>query len=442
MRPATAYARSGDVSIAYQVAGEGPIDLVLAAGWITHLDLAWDFPPLARFYRALAGFTRLILFDKRGTGLSDPVAADALPTLEERMDDVRAVMDAAGSERAALFGSTGGAAMCGLFAAMYPERVDRLVLFGSWRAVEPSFGLLTAFGDAEEPALDHVEREWGRGATVDLFTPSLAGDEELRDRWARLSQASVSPRSARLLMQMGYRMDWRSFLRSVRVPTLVLHRAGDRVVPAEEGRRVADELPDARFVELPGDDHLFWAGDQDAVLRELQTFLTGTAPVHEPDRILATILFTDIVDSTALAAQLGDRRWRELREAHDRAIREVLPEFRGREVETAGDSFLAIFDGPARAIRCARALQDAARPLGLRLRVGLHTGECELVEHGIRGLAVHIAARVASLAGADEVFVSSTVKDLVVGSGIEFASRGETELKGVPGEWRLFAVAG
>jgi pimeloyl-ACP methyl ester carboxylesterase len=389
--PETRYAKSGDVNIAYQVLGDGPLDLVLAIGWVTQLDLAWDIAPLARFYRRLAAFSRVILFDKRGTGLSDPIPAGSLPTLEERMDDVRAVMDAAQSERAALFGTIGGAAMCGLFAAMEPSRVQALVLYGAFSEFEEDFGMVRGFADSWGAALDRIEHEWGEVAAFSLWAPSLADNERLQRAWARLSRASVSPKSARALMEMGYQAEWAEFVPAVHVPTLVLHRAGDLVVPVRAGRELAARLPDARYVELPGDDHLVWLGDQNELVAEIQSFLTGAKPVHDLDRILATILVTDIVGSTETAARLGDRRWRELSAEHDRAIRGLLVEHRGREVETAGDSFLAVFDGPARAIRCACAIVEAAADLDLRLRAGLHTGECEVADGGLHGLAVHIA---------------------------------------------------
>jgi class 3 adenylate cyclase len=438
--PETRYARSGDVNIAYQVVGDGPLDLVLAVGWVTHLELAWEIPPLARFYERLAAFSRLILFDKRGTGLSDPVTVGSLPTLEERMDDIRAVMDAAGSDRAALFGTTGGAAMYGLLAAMQPSRVQALVLYGAFSKMRDDFGILRGLADSWDGALDRIEQEWGAGAGLSLWAPSLVEDERLREAWARLSRASVSPKSARALMQMGYQVDWAEFVPVVHVPTLVVHRAGDLAVPASAGRELAQQLPDASYVELPGSDHLFWLGDQDALLAEVQSFLTGAKPIYEPDRVLATILFTDVVGSTELVARLGDRRWRELLDQHDNAVREQLANYRGREILTAGDSFLATFDGPARAIRCAREIIKNVAGLGLPLRAGLHTGECELVDGGIRGLAVHIAARVAACAAASQVLVSSTVKDLVVGSDLRFEDGRTHTLRGVPGEWRLFAV--
>jgi class 3 adenylate cyclase len=436
----TRYAKSEDVNIAFQIVGEGPIDLVLSVGWVTHLDLAWDIPPLARFYERLASFSRLILFDKRGTGLSDPVTVGSLPTLEERMDDIRAVMDAAGSDRAALFGTIGGAAMCGLFAAMEPSRVQALVLYGAFAKMRDDFGMLRGFADSWDGALDRIEQEWGDVPGLSLWAPSLAADERLREAWARLSRASVSPKSARALMQMGYQVDWAEFVPAVHVPALVIHRAGDLAVPASAGRELAQRLPEATYVELDGSDHLFWLGDQSALIAEVQSFLTGAKPIEEPDRVLATILFTDIVGSTELAARLGDRGWRELHDEHDSAVRAQLARYRGREVETAGDSFLATFDGPARAIRCAREIVNAMAARGLPLRAGLHTGECELVDGGIRGLAVNIAARVTAAAAANQVLVSSTVKDLVAGSDLTFGMPRTHTLKGVPGEWHLFAV--
>ena len=411
MRPKTEYARSGDVNIAYQVMGSGPADLVVAIGAISHLDAAWDIPPFARLYERLASFSRLILFDKRGTGLSDPVAPDAIPTLEQRIDDVRAVMDAVSSERAALLGTSGGGAMCGLFAAMNPDRVERLILYGTILKMNYHLGTVPRVAKSWEAALDRIEREWADlSFMVELWAPSIVADDRLADAYSRLSRASVSPRSARTLFEMGGQVDWTEFLPAIRVPTLVLHRTGDRFVPVAEGRRLAEGISGAKYVEVPGDDHLMWAGDQEALVAEIQAFLTGSKPVAEPDRMLTTIMLTDIVGSTEAAAQAGDSRWRQLREEHDGVVRSLLEEYRGREIETAGDSFLAIFDGPARGIRCASAIRDEMMALGLSIRVGLHTGECELVPGGIRGLAVNIAARVSALAASGEVLVSSTVK--------------------------------
>jgi class 3 adenylate cyclase len=444
VRPKTRYARSGDVNIAYQVLGDGPTDLVVAIGAISHLDAAWDIPPFARLYERLASFSRLILFDKRGTGLSDPVAPESIPTLEQRIDDVRAVMDAVSSERAALLGTSGGGAMCGLFAAMYPHRVERLILYGTILKMNYHLGTVPRVAKSWEAALDRIEREWADlGFMLELWAPSIVADDRLADAYSRLSRASVSPRSARTLFEMGGQVDWTEFLPAIRVPTLVLHRTGDRFVPVAEGRRLAGGITGSKYVEVPGDDHLMWAGDQDALISEIQAFLTGSEPIAEPDRILTTILFTDIVGSTDEAARLGDQQWRQVREEHDRVVRGLLDRFRGREVETAGDSFLATFDGPARGIRCASAIHDEVRALGLSIRAGLHTGECELVpDGGIRGLAVNIAARVSALAGSGEILVSSTVKDLVAGADIEFLEYGAHELKGLPGEWRLFLAHG
>ena len=440
MRPKTEYARSGDVNIAYQVFGAGPGDLVLAVGWVTHLDLAWDIPPLARLYERLGSFSRVILFDKRGTGLSDPVAPGSTPPLEERMDEVRAVMDAAGSERAALFGTIGGAAMCGLFAAMHPDRVERLILYGAFPRMDfDFFGAVPRFAGSWDAFLERLESDWANeDVLLEVLAPSLLGNGRLVSLWSRLSRASVSPGSARVLMQMGAEVDWVDFLPAVRVPTLVLHRSGDRVVPVSEGRKLATGIAGSTFVELPGDDHLMWAGDQDGPIAKIQEFLTGSKPIVELDRILTTIMFTDIVGSTGEAARLGDQRWRQVREEHDRIVRRLLDEYRGREMGTAGDSFLAIFDGPARGIKCAAAIGKELASLGVSIRTGLHTGECELVAEGIGGLAVNIAARVSALAGSGEILVSSTVKDLVAGADIEFADRGTATLKGVPGEWRLY----
>jgi class 3 adenylate cyclase len=443
VRPKTEYARSGDANIAYQTFGAGPGDLVLAVGWVTQLDLAWDIPPLARLYERLGSFSRVILFDKRGTGLSDPVAPDYTPPLEERMDEVRAVMDAAGSERAALLGTIGGGGMCGLFAAMHPDRVERLILYGAFPRMNFGFfGAVPRFADSWDAFLDRLESEWAsEDMLLEVLAPSLLGNDRLVSLWGRLSRASVSPGSARVLMQMGAEVDWVDFLPAVRVPTLVLHRSGDRVVPASEGRKLAAGIAGSTYVELPGDDHLMWAGDQDSVIAKIQEFLTGSKPVVELDRILTTIMLTDIVGSTEEAARLGDRRWRHVREEHDRVVRRLLDEYRGREMGTAGDSFLAIFDGPARGIKCAAAIGRELAGLGVSIRAGLHTGECELVGGSIGGLAVSIAARVSALAGSGEILVSSTVKDLVAGSGIEFVDHGEHALKGVPAAWRIFLVA-
>jgi class 3 adenylate cyclase len=441
VEPVVKYAKTGDFNIAYQVVGDGPVDLLLLPGWVTHLELQWDVAPIARFLERLAGFSRLIQFDKRGTGLSDRVSPSELPTLEQRMDEVRAVMDATGSERAVLFGTIGGGAMSGLFAATYPERALGLILYGTFGRLEPDTGLLARLAPTQEAAIERVEQEWGtEGVCVSFWAPSIVTDEETKRAYLRLARSSVSPGAARVLMQMGYALDWEEFLPAIHVPTLVLHRSDDLVVPVRQARRLAELIPGAKLVELPGSDHLMWAGDQESMLREVEAFVTSIGPRPRDDRMLMTILFTDIVGSTAAAARLGDKRWRELLDEHHRVVREQLERFRGHEVETAGDSFLATFDGPARAIECAQAVMERAASIGITLRAGLHTGEAEVTNDGLRGIAVHVAARTMAHAEPGEILATSTSKDLVAGSGIAFRDRGVFEMKGVPGEQQLFAV--
>jgi pimeloyl-ACP methyl ester carboxylesterase len=437
--PETRYAKSGDVNIAYQVVGEGPLDLVYVPGWVSNIEAMWEEPSHARLLGRLAAFSRLILFDKRGTGLSDPVPLDRLPTLEERMDDVRAVMDAAGSDRAAIFGSSEGGLMSVLFAATSPERIEALITLAIYatRLWSPEYPWAPKPED-RAAEIEEIERTWGGEMDISSLAPSA--DEAFKRRAVAYLRRSASPGAAVALLRMNSLIDVREVLPTISVPTLVLQRVEDRDVNVEEGRWIASQIPGAKYVELPGDEHLIWAGDVDAVVDEVEEFLTGRRPVHEPDRILATVLFTDIVGSTERAASLGDRRWRELVGEHDSLVRRQLERFQGREVDTAGDGFLATFDGPARAIRCADSVRTAVRGLGLEIRAGLHTGECEIAGDSVRGIAVHTGARVAALAGGGEVLVSSTVKDLVAGSGIEFEDRGTRELKGVPGEWRLYAV--
>jgi pimeloyl-ACP methyl ester carboxylesterase len=443
MPPETRYTRSGDVNIAYQVVGDGPLDLVFVNGWGQSFDPGWDMEPIARFYRRLASFSRLILFDKRGTGLSDRVPPDDLPTLETRMDDMRAVMDAVGVERAAVLGQSEGGAMCALFAATYPARTKALVMVGSPARTRwaPDYPL-----GATDEELEELERSLLEGWNADLirsllqmYGPSIADDEEQVQAYARFAARGASPTAAAALFRMAMMVDVRHVLPVIRVPTLVLHRADE--ILADASRYVGERIPGARVVELPGSDHLPWLGDQDRALDEIEEFLTGVRPHPALDRILATVLFTDIVGSTELAADLGDRRWRDLLEQHNTLVRRELDRFRGRELNTAGDGFLATFDGPARAIACACSIRDAARRLGLQIRFGLHTGELELHGSEIRGIAVHTGARVVGKAGPGEVLASSTVRDLVAGSGLEFEDRGAHELKGVPGEWRLYAVS-
>jgi pimeloyl-ACP methyl ester carboxylesterase len=439
VKPETRYARSGDVNIAYQVVGEGPRDLVLVPGWVTNIDVFWEEPRAAAFLRRLASFSRLILFDKRGTGLSDRVAD--MPTLELRMDDVRAVMDAVRSPRAALVGYSEGGPMCTLFAATYPERTSALIMIAAFarRIWSPDY----PWGPTREEWARYVEQYtagWGGPVGLDVRAPALSQDARFRDWWARFLRSGASPGANRALMQMNSEIDVRPVLPAVRVPTLVIHNDGDRSIPVACARYMAEHIPGAKYVELRSDDHLPFAGNADAILDEIEEFLTGVRHGAEPDRVLATVLFTDIVDATRRAAELGDRRWRDLLEAHHAVVREQLARFRGREIDTAGDGFLAAFDGPARAVRAAASIADGVTTLGLDIRAGLHTGECEVIGPKLGGIAVHIGARIAALGKAREVLVSNTVKDLVAGSGLRFEDRGVHALKGVPGEWHLFAV--
>jgi class 3 adenylate cyclase len=440
--PPTRYARSGDASIAYQVVGDGPIDLVLVLGFATHLELQWESPPLARFFERISSFSRMIVFDKRGTGLSDPVTD--VPTLEERIDDVRAVMDAAGSERAALLGISEGGPMSVLFAATHPERATALVLYGAMgRTTEaPDYPWASPAEALREAAAEFIAPSWGQDAqgTVELFAPSLLHDPATLAFTARMERSAASPAMVQRIFEMFLDIDVRAVLPTIHVPALVLHRRGDRVVSRHAGRELAAHIPGARYVELAGIDHVPWAGDAEAVLGEVEEFLTGSRSVPEPDRVLATVMFTDLVGSTQRAVELGDARWRELLSAHQAAVRRELARFRGREVKTLGDGCLATFDGPARAIRCGGAIAQAARSAGLEVRIGLHSGEVELMDGDVGGIAVHIAARIGALAAAGEVLVSSTVKDLVAGAGIGFVDRGARRLKGISDEWRVFAA--
>jgi pimeloyl-ACP methyl ester carboxylesterase len=441
VQPETCYAKSGDVNIAYQVVGEGPFDLLWVPGWISNLEASWEVPEYAHFLARLASFSRLILFDKRGTGLSDPVPTDRLPTLEQRMDDVRAVLDAAGSKEAAIFGASEGGNMCVLFSATYPERVRALVLNGVYakRRWSPDYPWAPTPEERErESAL--LEREWGGEMDVGVIAPSASDDPALMRRITSFLRRSASPGAAVAFNRMNTEIDTRAVLPAVAVPTLITHRTGDKDVNVEEARWIARQIQGAKYVELPGDDHLVWIGDADGLLDEVEEFLTGVRRGPEPNRVLATVLFTDLVGSTERASEVGDRRWRELLERHHDLVRRELERFQGREVDAAGDGFLALFDGPARAIRCARTITRGLGELGLEVRAGVHTGECEWLGEKVVGVAVHAGARVAAQSQAGEVLVSQTVKDLVVGSGIEFEDRGLRELKGVPGEWRLYAV--
>jgi class 3 adenylate cyclase len=434
MLPETRYAKSGDVHIAYQVIGSGPFDLVFVPGFISHVDHVWDEPRWSSFLERLASFSRLICFDKRGTGLSDRVSA--IPTLEERMDDVRAVMDAVGSERAALFGISEGGPMSLLFAATHPDRTLALTLFGSY-ALFP-----TAVMSPERlpDYLQKVEEAWGTGKLVPGFAPSLAEDVAFRKWWARFERLGASPSAVKTLMCMNSEIDIRGILPVIHVPTLIMHRVGDPRVNVAAGRYLAQHISGARYVELPGNDHLFCAGDSRRILDEIEKFLTGSLAYSETDRALATVLFTDIVGSTERAVALGDREWRHLMEMHDACVRRELARFRGKEIRTLGDGFLATFDGPARAVRCAEAIRDNVRDLGLEVRSGLHTGEIEILPNDVCGIAVNVAARVARLAGPGEVLTSNVLKELVAGSGLRFADRGVYALKGLPDGMRVFAA--
>ena len=438
--PETRYAKSGEVHIAYQVVGEGPFDMVFVPGFVSNVEAVWSSPPRARFLQGLASFCRLILFDKRGTGMSDRTSQ--IFTLEQRMEDVHAVMDAAGSERAALFGFSEGGPMSILFAATYPKRTRALVFYGSyakrsWAADYP-FGWTAEQWDA---FLANMEANWGKpdGVVLDRWAPSIARDEQAASAAAAYFRASASPGAALAVMKMNREIDVRDILPSVHVPTLIMHRVDERVIHVDNARYMASRIPGAKLVELPGIDHMPWVGDFEPIVQETAEFLTGTRHVGEPERELATVQFIDIVQSTERAAALGDRQWRELLEGFQSLVRETLRQHRGREIDTAGDGFLAAFDGPARAIRCAAAVRERARAHGIELRAGVHTGECEIIGEKLGGIAVHTGSRVAGKAGPGEILVSQTVKDLVAGSGLQFADRGFYALKGVPGEWRLYA---
>ncbi len=441
MPPETKYARSGAYNIAYQVVGEGPFDLVFVPGWVSNIELRWEEPGRAHFLQRLGSFSRLIVFDKRGTGLSDRVPNSELPTLEQRMDDVRAVMDAAGSKRAAIFAVSEGGAMALQFAATYPERTIALILYGGFakRLWSPDYPWGPTLAERQK-FFDEVEREWGYVSESLRNDPLLAGNAELLEWHARYFRQSASPSAALALAKMNTEIDVRAVLPTIHVPTLLLHHVGDTDAPIGGARFMAQQIPGARLIELTGPYHVVFGTETDPILDEIEEFLTGVRHAPEPDRVLATVMFTDIIKSTERVAEMGDHRWHDLLDNHYAILRREFARFRGREVKTTGDGCLATFDGPARAIRCACAASDAVRERGIEIRVGLHTGECELMGNDVGGIAVHIGARVMAKAGPSEVLVSSTVKDLVAGSGIQFLDRGTHTLKGVPGEWRLYAV--
>jgi pimeloyl-ACP methyl ester carboxylesterase len=423
------------------VVGDGDLDLLWIAGFVSNVELAWEEPLLARYLNRLARFSRLILFDKRGTGLSDRVPRSELPSLEERMDDVIAVLDAAGSERVAVLGHSEGGNLAVLYAATHPERVVALVTAGifAYRKWAPDYPWAEK-PEERERYIEGLEVNWGADGDIHRIAPSAAADPAFTKRLATYFRQSASPGDAAALLRMNTEIDIRAVLPTIRVPTLIIHRTGDVDSKVEEGRWIASQIPGAKFVELPGVDHLPWVGNQDRVLDEVEQFLTGRLAPAEPDRVLATILVTDIVSSTERAAELGDLAWKELLERHHSIVREQLRAFRGVEVDTAGDGFLATFDGPGRAIRAAVAIRDGLLANGIQVRCGLHTGECERLGDKIAGIAVHMAARVAETAEPDEIRVSGTVRALVAGAGIEFSDRGTVSLKGVPEEQRLYAV--
>ncbi|MEA2023978.1 MAG: adenylate/guanylate cyclase domain-containing protein [Actinomycetota bacterium] len=438
----TRYASNGTANIAYQITGDGPRDLVYVPGWISNVEVMWEEPSMARFLRRLGSFSRLIVFDKRGTGMSDPVPLESLPTLEERMDDVRAVMDASGSEKATLLGHSEGGNMSILFAATYPERTEGLILVGSYakRIQSEDYPWAPPPGD-RKAEIEEVERTFGDpDALPSWLAPSRMDDEAFRNWMARYFRLSSSPKAAAHLLEMNTYMNTTAVLPSVHVPTLCLYREKDTDVSVEEGRWIASQIPNSRFVAIPGADHLLNASGANEILDEIEVFVTGHRTGPTPERTLATVLFTDIVGSTETAAEMGDDAWRDLLERHNAVVRSEVEAYRGRVIGTQGDGFLATFDGPGRAISAAHAIVRALDPLRLEVRSGLHTGEIEIVGDDVAGLAVHIGARVAALAAPGDVLVSRTVKDLVVGSGIEFEDRGTHSLKGIPDKWQIFAA--
>jgi class 3 adenylate cyclase len=439
--PETRYTKSGDVHIAYQVFGDGGQDLVFLAEFWNSIEAMWEQPDYHRFLERLGSFARVICIDQRGTGSSDPVSLSELPTLEVWADDVITTMEAAGSEKASVLGVGGGGGVGILLAATFPERVNALALVNTTAryTVAPDYPWGTS-PEFEARLEKELEFGWGRGVLLETVGPNVAGDPAFRRWWARYQRLGSSPGTVLAMRHMLQQLDVRHVLPSIRVPTLVISRRDNRLVEAVHGRYLADHIPGARFLEVEGDDYFPFIGNADLIVDEVEELLTGSRGTGGQDRMLATILVTDIVDSTARASAMGDGAWRDVLERHHALVRRELERYRGTEVDTAGDGFLVTFDGPARAIRCAVAVRDGVRSLGLEIRAGLHTGEVELARDGVRGIAVHTAARVAGEAGPGEVLVSSTVRDLVAGSGIAFGDRGPHELKGVPEAWHLFEV--
>jgi len=431
----TRYAKNGDINVAYQVFGEGMVDLVVVPGFISHIENYWAEPTFARWLRKLGSFSRVILFDKQGTGLSD--RASNAPSMDERMDDVSAVMDAEGIERAAIFGVSEGGSLATLFAASHPERSQALILYGAFAQFKSWFPTQEEL----EGLFQYIDTAWGSGESIPKFAPTMANDPAFKEWWGKFERLGASPGAAKKIMQLNSQIDITDILQSVNVPTLVIHRKDDTNVNVEGGRLLAERIPNAKYVELPGVDHLPMVGENPyRILDEIAQFLTGEWGPVETECVLATVLFTDIADSTKRAAELGDQRWRDLLENHHNRVRGELSHYRGKEIDTAGDGFFATFDRPARGIWCACAIQNSVSSLGIKLRAGLHTGECELMGDKVSGLAVHIGSRVMEKSDPGDVLVSSTVKDLVAGSGLQFNDRGKHTLKGIPGEWRLFQV--
>ncbi len=439
--PKTEYAKSGEVHIAYQVIGNGPFDLIMVPGWVSNVELAWESEGYSRFLQRLASFSRLIFFDKRGTGLSDRVSESELPDLEHRMDDVRAVMKAVDSDRAALMGVSEGGSMSLLFAATYPKQTISLITIGVFAKRIWSHDYPWApTPEQRQRWFNLLEQDWGGIVDLEVMAPSVADDPQFREWWSAYLRQSASPAAALALGKMNTQIDVRNVLSSIQVPTLVLHRIEDKDCKIEEARYISSQIPGAKLVELPGNDHLPYVGDSRALLDEVEEFLTGTRPTYQGERVLATILFTDIVSSTRHASDIGDQNWHTLLKRHNNLVRTEISHFGGKEIETAGDSFLVTFDGPARAIRCACAIRDSVKQLGIEIRAGLHTGEIELLDEKVCGIGVHIASRVLEKASSNEVLVSRTVKDLISGSGINLKEKGLYNLKGIPEEWSLFTV--
>lgn len=441
MPPRTLYAKSGDVSVAYQTLGDGPVDLVYAQGWLSHIEYAWENPDYARFLMRLGSFSRLIRFDRRGMGLSDRDVGSS--TLEERVDDIRAVMDAAGSERASILAVSEGGYMATMFAATHPERTTSLILLGCF--AKGCSGADYPWGPTREERESEANRlleTWSEPFNLEDGAPSVAHDEASGEWLGAYLRSAASPSAARAIEQLLADIDVRAILPTITVPTLVLHRTGDRWVDVAQGRDLAERIPGARFVELPGEDHIPWWGEQDKQMGEIQEFVTGARTGVSAERVLLTVLVTDIVGSTEKAATMGDRKWKDLLQAHDKTVRRQLRNFEGQEINTTGDGFIMSFTGPTRAIQCARAINRDLQHLGIDIRAGLHTGECERRGKDLIGLAVHIASRIARKSAPQGILVSGTVQDLVVGSGIKFTSEGTHSLKGVPGEWSLYGVLG